>query len=106
MRRTSSMLRPRPSVPDPAARTFFTQAASENAATMYRVPSRVAIETGVRRSSPLLRPRTERRDCDPIFRTRLSIATFSRTIQEGGGFALDMPREDTLPARRWLLSFL
>ena len=60
---------------------------------MYRVPSIVAIEMGVLRTSPLFRPRTESRCCDPIFRPRRSIATFSRTIHIGGGFASDMVGE-------------
>ena len=57
---------------------------------MYRLPSIVAIETGVLRISPLFRPRTESRYCDPIFRPRRRIATFSRTIHSGGGFTSDM----------------
>ena len=53
---------------------------------MYRLPSIVAIEMGVLRTFPLLRPGTESRCCDPIFRPRRSIATFSRAIHIGGGF--------------------
>jgi hypothetical protein len=45
---------------------------------------------GVLRTSQLFRPRTESRYCDPIFRPRRSIATLSRTIHIGGGFASGM----------------
>ena len=50
----------------------------------------VAIEMGVLRTSPLFRPRTESKCCDPILRPRRSIATFSRTIHIGGGFTSDI----------------
>ena len=42
------------------------------------------------RTTPLFRPRTESKCCDPILSPRLSIATFSRTIHIGGGFTSDM----------------
>jgi len=64
---------------------------------MYRLPSIVTIEMGVLRTTPLFRPRTESRYCDPILRPRRSIATFIRTIHIGGGFTSDVPGEYARP---------
>jgi hypothetical protein len=64
---------------------------------MYRLRSIVATEMGVLRTSPLFRPRTESRYCDPIFMPSRSIATLSRTIHIGGGFTSDMLGEYTGP---------
>ncbi len=52
---------------------------------------------GVLRTTPLFRPRTESRYCDPILRPRRSIATFIRTIHIGGGFTSDVPGEYARP---------
>lgn len=88
VRRTASAHRPRMRVADPAARALWTQSASGKAATMSRVSPTVAMETGVRRGSPVRRPGTVSKACDPIRSPRRSIPTLSRTIQPGGGLTL------------------
>jgi hypothetical protein len=44
----------------------------------------------VLRGSPLLRPGTVRRCCEPNVRPRRRTATLSLTIHPGGGFALNL----------------
>src|SRR5690349_6204606 len=54
---------------------------------MYRSSATTAIETGVLRTWPDRRPRTDSRCCEPMRRPRRSNAMFILTIQAGGGVA-------------------
>ena len=68
--------RPTSRRPAPLARRLRTQWVCPRAATRYRVPSTVNRLTGVRRGSPLLRPRTSStRDPATLTPARVSSAT-------------------------------
>ena len=78
----------------PSALANGANPADRNAAKHCKARDSKRVETGVLRGTPVLRPGTVRRCCEPSLRPRRRNAVLRRIIQAGGGRLVNLVVRD------------